>query len=104
MPEAAKDIARCFQYRGDGDPDVVTPWFHIECKVGRTVSVATAIKQAVYDASVKETLMPVVVVKNDYGQPFVALPLNDFGRLVSALWQTPEARERLRLRELPEEP
>ena len=103
MPGAT--VERCFQYRGDGDPDVrAGDWFHIECKVGRKMTIGSAIKQAVDDSDVAERLMPIVVAKVDYTEPYVALRLNDFGRLVSALWASPEAQKKLSLREPPEEP
>ena len=98
MPQRAADITRCFQYRGDGDPDVRTPWFHVECKSGKQAKIRSALNQAISDAEVADELMPIVVGKIDRTEPFVMLRLSDFLHLVKVLWDHPETHQKLLLR------
>ncbi len=83
MPGA--DIKRGLQSRGGGaeEADVVCPYFHVECKVGKLPNPRAALAQAVRDA--KPGKVPVAIVKDDRQPPFVVMQLDewlDFVKLV----------------------
>jgi len=80
------DIRRSFgQYRKGSDaPDVYHPIFNIECKVGKRINVLKALEQA---DSYKENKnkYSVAVCKLDRKEPFIAMYLKDFLKLVDEL-------------------
>jgi hypothetical protein len=77
-------IKRGWQARDGADaPDVVVPFFHVECKVGACPNAEAALVQA-EAACTDPTLWPVAIVKRDRREPYVALRLDDFLELVSA--------------------
>jgi len=76
---------RGFQSRdGTESPDVVVPYFSVECKAHKTAPVRKALQQAI-DCS-KEQKVPLAVLKDDYKPPFVVLLYSDFLDILSEWW------------------
>ncbi len=87
MPGAV--IKRGLQSRGGGaeEADVVCPYFHPECKVGKLPSPRAALLQATRDATAAGLWkMPVAVIKQDRQSPIVVLHLEDFLKFVGDWW------------------
>lgn len=85
MPGA--HVKRGLQSRAGNDaPDVVVPFFHVECKVGSSFAPEAALAQA-EQACADPTLWPIAVVKRDFKDPFVCMRLDDFLELVAAWYR-----------------
>lgn len=80
------EVKRGLQFRDGGEvADVVMPRFHLEAKHDNSVSVWSALRQAVKDA--KPGLWRLVVMKHDRQPEIVAMPLEDFEELLRQWWQ-----------------
>lgn len=78
-------VRRGLQFQdGSAAPDVVNPWFHIECKAGKKPNIRGAMRQAREANTAK--LVPVVVAKDDRQEPLVAMELRHWLELVEAAW------------------
>lgn len=87
MPSAAGSIKRGWQARSGKDAaDVVVPVFHVECKHGIKPNPRAALEQAVNDASAG--MVPVAVIKDNHGEPFVVFRAADFFDFVREWWAT----------------
>jgi hypothetical protein len=82
MPDV--DVRRGYQRYGADQADVEVPVLWIECKVGKKPNVRAALEQAGGDAPPGR--VPVAVVKDDGGRPFVAMGLDDFLDFVGEWW------------------
>lgn len=67
---------------GESRPDIRAPFFDVECKTGRRPSTRKALKQA--RESCAENQVPVAVIKDDEGEPFVVVDWYTF----LALWRS----------------
>ena len=78
-------VKRGFQRIIDFDEsDVVTPWFWVECKVGKLTNPRAGLQQAKDENNTKK--VPICCCKDDRKEPFVILELSDFLRMVNKLW------------------
>ena len=78
-------VKRGFQRIIDFDEsDVVTPWFWVECKVGKLTNPRAGLQQAKEENVSKK--VPICCCKDDRKEPFVILELGDFLRMVNKLW------------------
>ena len=84
MPGA--EIKRGLQSRGGGaeEADVVCPYFHVECKVGKLPNPRAALAQAIRDAKVGMT--PIAVVRDDRQAAFVVMQFDDFLDFIKEWW------------------
>lgn len=82
----SENVRRGLQYRDGADAaDVIAPAFWVEAKVGKLTNPRAALRQATEAASGKG-LWPVAVRKDDRGEPFVAMSLDNFLDLVREWW------------------
>ncbi|MDX2089561.1 MAG: hypothetical protein SFX73_17030 [Kofleriaceae bacterium] len=82
----ADRVRRGLQFRDGAEcPDVVSPAFWIECKRGRQTNPRAALAQASTDSAGKG-LWPIAVCKDDFGDPFVVMTLEDFLELAAEWW------------------
>ncbi len=86
-----EDVRRGLQYQNrfsrESVPDVVTPCFWVEAKVGAKPNPRAALKQAREDAT--KGKIPIAVIRDD-GAPddeFVCIGLDDFLDLVGEWWE-----------------
>lgn len=89
FPELAASIRRGWQSRaGNDEPDVIVPYFTIECKAQRRCNIKAALKQAEENNErFKETKYPVAICKDDRQTPVVAMYLPDFLELVKEWYE-----------------
>jgi len=77
-------VRRGWQTRkGDDDPDVISPAFSIECKVGKVIPMAHAIRQAKASANGKDWL---VVAKVDRQPATVTMDFDAFLDMACDWW------------------
>lgn len=79
------EVRRGDQRSGAREADVEVPVWWIECKVGAMPNPRAALRQAMEDAPPGR--VPVAVVKDDRGQPFVCLTLDDWLDFVGEWWE-----------------
>jgi hypothetical protein len=82
------EAKRGYQSRGGGAEaaDVVSTLpYHIECKRGRKPLVRAALEQAMGDA--KPGMLPMAVIKDDRGKPFVCLDFEDLLEILQENWE-----------------
>lgn len=90
--DAMKDdnIKRGWQARQGYDaPDVITPYFWIECKCGKRTNISGAIEQATEaatQAGLIKTMAPLAITRVDREKPLATMYLDDFLDLVGAWW------------------
>lgn len=75
-------VHRGLQSQGEVVPDVVTPYFWIECKVGKRPNVLRALRQA---CSAADDRVPLAVIKPDHSTPAVCMRLCDFIELLHSV-------------------
>lgn len=75
----AEEIRRGWQTRaGQDDPDIKFPGVWIENKYGAKPNVRAALAQAVRDSNGGEKGVPIAVIRDNRGEPFVVLRWSDF--------------------------
>jgi len=86
MPGA--DIKRGLgQCRAGSDvPDVVTPWFWVECKRGKKTNIKAALRQA-EAACGDRPLYCIAVTRDDRDDAMVTMRFDDFLEIVRDLWE-----------------
>jgi hypothetical protein len=83
MPGAS--IRRGLQYRSGREvADVDCPVFWIEAKRGRKPAVRGALQQACETAP--QGRIPLAIIRDDFAELFVVLPLDDFLRFAGEWW------------------
>lgn len=87
MPDAAENIRRGWQSRyGHDEPDVIVPFFTVECKAQKQPNIRAALAQA--EENNKEGLRwPAAICKSNRQEPTVTMRLDDWLELVKQWYE-----------------
>lgn len=88
LPGCEDEIKRGWQSRGGRyDPDVVNPFFWVECKHHKHVDIKAALSQAITDCPDDSAMIPIAVTKDDRKAPLVTMRFDDWLDLVGEWYE-----------------